>query len=247
MRVAFISDIHSNVQALEAVMAKVDALEVDMIACAGDVIGYNANPRECCQLVQKTVTHAVIGNHDYAVMNKDTDGMNKVNAEPAALWTIGQLPEECLDYLKTLGLESRFAADGVRIAMFHGSPRAGSINGKPRTIVEYVGEKNARYHCGIEIGEILVQKADCDILILGHTHRPFIQRLDSGLVVNPGSVGQPRDGNPRASFAIIDTETMNADIIRIPYDIDAAASAIRRSGLQPRAAESLAGRLYRGW
>jgi putative phosphoesterase len=113
-----------------------------------------------------------------------------------------------------LSTEARFKVAGLEVAMHHGSVES---------CTEYVFEEDAT--------ESMLTRARCGLLILGHTHAPYVRRFPSGLIVNPGSVGQPRDGDPRASYALLDTDSHECEILRLDYDIDKAASAIESAGL----------------
>ena len=234
MRLAIISDIHSNLQALKAVMKEIEEAEVDQIACAGDIIGYGANPNECCQIVSDTVEHAVVGNHEHAVIKNGRDRMN-TEAAIASEWTADVLAPSNREFLRSLRHEARFNASSKRIAMFHGSPGR-----MPGCVWDYVYERPT--WGGVEISEELVKSADCDLLILGHTHEPYVKKFGRRMAVNPGSVGQPRDGIPEASFAVMDTGSWSCDIRRIAYDIRGASEAI----LAARLPERLAARLSVG-
>lgn len=221
MQVAVIADIHSNLSALEAVLEEVGHLP---IYCAGDVVGYNPFPNEVVTLLKERMAVSILGNHDQAVISGDTSWFNPIAADAIA-WTAGELTPGSRDYLRTLPKTYENA-----IYMVHGSPKS--------PLEEYVYGDAPDYQ--------LLEMFDHtrrDIIVLGHTHVPFIKRLAGRLVFNPGSVGQPRDGDPRASCAVLDTEEKEVEIIRVEYDIDAVARAILDRGLP----QPLAMRLYGGW
>jgi putative phosphoesterase len=224
MKVAIIADIHSNLPALESVVREIERAGVSMTVCAGDIVGYGANPNECVNATMRLAAHAVRGNHEVSALSNDTSGMNPY-AAAASRWTSASLGEVSRRYLARLGIGERFDILDVKAAMYHGSVDS---------YVEYVYEDR--------VDETLLGEASADMVILGHTHVPFVKHFSKGLVVNPGSVGQPRDGDPRASFAIFDSETRSCSVSRIDYDIDAAADAITEVGLPAALAE----RLYRG-
>ena len=225
MRLAILSDVHSNKHALEAVLREIDSLGAEMIVCAGDIVGYCAFPNECCEIIRTRASRIVKGNHDCAVLEKDPSGANPYAAR-AILWTAEMIGSDSRQLLENLNIESKFPFGGRSLAMFHGSPTS---------VDEYVFE--------YDVDEDLVKSVDADALILGHTHVPCIKKLRSGLFINPGAVGQPRDGDWMASFAVLDTETNDCTIRRVPYDVMAAAEAIRKAGLP----EFLAERLFRGY
>jgi putative phosphoesterase len=214
MRLAILSDIHSNIHALKTVAAGLkDRGGADVIVCAGDIVGYGAFPNECCRAMSAISKPTVLGNHDLAVLDRDTSFMNPYAAK-AVLWTSSRLDDDSRRWLHSLSTEAMFRVAGLEVAMYHGS--VGSCT-------EYVFEEDAT--------ESMLTRARCGLLILGHTHAPYVRRFPSGLIVNPGSVGQPRDGDPRSSYALLDTESHECEIIRLDYDIDKAASAIESAGL----------------
>lgn len=220
-RLAVIADIHSNLQALEAVVARIEGLAVDGVICAGDVVGYGARPNECCAIVERMSDLTVYGNHEIAALTGDVIWMNP-HAAKAAVWTAKMLNQASRDFLSQLGLEGRMRPDEKLVAMYHGSVDSA---------VQYVHED--------QVEDSLLERAKCDILILGHTHVPYVRRLRKGLVVNPGSVGQPRDRDPRASFIVLDTDGPEAVIERVAYDTSAAWKDIVDAGLPEFLAERL--------
>ena len=224
MRVAILSDIHSNKHAFEAVLEAISRIDAETIVCAGDVVGYCAFPNECCEIIKANASKIVKGNHDNAVIEADTSRMNPYAAR-AVRWTADSINSSSREFLMSLNAESRFQVGGRTVAMYHGSPTS---------VDEYVFDH--------DVDEDLVKSAEADILILGHTHVPCIKRMAAGTFVNPGAVGQPRDGEWKASYAVFDTETDECVIRRVPYDVAAAADAIREAGLP----EFLAKRLHRG-
>jgi len=224
VKLAIIADIHSNLQALNAVMRAIDREKIDQVVCAGDIVGYGANPNECCHIVRDMAAHSVLGNHDISTLSKDAIGMNPY-AAAASRWTASILKEESHEFLRSLEIESKFEAGDAKVAMYHGS--VGNAT-------EYVFED--------EINEDIIRSTGGDLLILGHTHMPYVKDFGSIMAVNPGSVGQPRDGDPRASFAVLDTDRRSCLVRRTDYDVGGASEAILAAGL-PRL---LADRLFRG-
>jgi putative phosphoesterase len=224
MKLAIVADIHSNLQALKAVMREIEGAKIDQVVCAGDIVGYGANPNECCQIVGDAAAHAVLGNHEISALTKDTTGMNP-HAAAASQWTASALEEGFQEFLRSLEIESKFEAGDMKVAMYHGSVESAT---------EYVFED--------EISEDIVRSSGGDLLILGHTHVPYVKDFGSMMAINPGSVGQPRDGDPRASFAVLDTNRRSCTVRRVGYDIGGASEAILAAGL-PRL---LADRLFLG-
>lgn len=229
MRIAVLSDIHSNYDALQEVLSAIDPH--DALICLGDLVGYGAQPNEVASEIRSLNPDAIVmGNHDYAVSTGDTSGFVH-HAVQAVEWTRREITPENLRYISALRSKATFTADGVSIAIVHGSPRD--------PLNEYIYPGTPDF-----ILKSLVDESQGRVLLLGHTHVPFSQRLDSRLIGNPGSVGQPRDGDPRASYAILDPSAeIKLQTFRIEYDIDAAATKIAVRGL-PRL---LADRLYVGF
>lgn len=252
MKYAIISDLHANLEALTAVLELIDDSDVDRIVCLGDVVGYNANPNECVEVIRKRDIPTICGNHD-AVACGITEpwGFNPI-ALAAALWTREALRDDNLEWLRLLPDGRRFGPEehGHFLAA-HGSPldRDTYMFGWEDVIphIDYVREQN------------------CDLCLFGHTHCPgiftddgvytvdddsrFVVAQDAAeqgrsrvFFINPGSVGQPRDGDPRASFGFIDTETGVFELVRVDYPVKDAAERVVEAGL-PR---FLADRLYLG-
>lgn len=224
MRLAIISDIHSNLPALEVVLEQIGKEGVDRILCAGDIVGYGPHPNEVIGQLKKIEITTILGNHDRAVLSHDSSNMN-IQAQDAIWWTIEKLEQESQDYLARLNAKESFFLNGLNIAIFHGSPRYDN---------EYIPEEDAN--------DELLDLAKSDFLVLGHTHVPFVRSLDMGTVINPGSVGQPRDGDPRASIMVYDHKLRRFEVKRLAYDIDAVAEAMRSSDLP----SFLSTRLYSG-
>ncbi len=191
-----ISDIHSNFPALREVMQHLDREGVEEILCAGDIVGYNSMPNEVVDLLRNRKVLCILGNHDRCVIRADYNSMNAL-AVAAIRWTAKNLTVENTAFLKNL-VDSMVLDD---VAMYHGSP----FDPDEYTYEEMVDER-------------LIVRSGKPLTILGHTHVPFIKKLSSATVLNPGSVGQPRDGDARASCAVISKS--ERQIIRVPYDVE---------------------------
>lgn len=244
MRYAIISDIHSNLEALTAVLARISGLKADAILCLGDIVGYNANPNECVEIVRHEGITCIIGNHDVRAAGlKEPDDFN-VAAARAVLWTREQLTEENRKFLRELPAELTVNDFFLFHGMVHNTDR-------------YILTKQ-----DLEQNFALLKKLDSkpSIGFFGHTHlrsayshsgKNFTIETAEELhlaaskhyLINPGSVGQPRDRDPRSSFLVHDTTDRTVDFFRVEYDIDACRDKVLRAGLPPRLAERLAG----GW
>ncbi|MDA8218048.1 MAG: metallophosphoesterase family protein [Dehalococcoidales bacterium] len=242
MLVAVISDIHSNLAALQAVLA--DMSSVDEVWCLGDTVGYGPDPNECLALLLQQKHLAIAGNHDWASVGKlDLSSFNP-DAQTANLWTSAQLTDTNKEIIRNLPRELTVG----EFTLAHGSPR--------EPIWEYILDSgqaaaNLRYF-------------DTKYCLVGHTHVPAVFLSPAGrepagsqhpssdtvvrlgerrLIVNPGSVGQPRDGDPRAAYAILDTAGGTLRFRRVEYDIAATQEKMRRAGLP----YVLWARLSAGW
>ena len=228
MRMGIIADPHSNLAAFQAVLKHMP--KVDELVCAGDLVGYGAEPNEVIDLARRKDVQTVLGNHDYSAITRDITGFNPFAAK-AALWTAKNLREDNVKYLRGLREELRLTRGGKRIYVVHGSPRD--------PLFEYVFPDLSNR----ELLE-LTRDIEADVIVLGHTHVPMQRVIQGKLVLNPGGVGQPRDRDPRASYMLL---TLDDEISvkheRVEYDIERAAKKIEAAGLPTE----LATRLYFGW
>jgi len=229
VRIAVLSDVHSNLEALEAVLNHIRLQRIKTIWVAGDIIGYCANPNEVLQLLRKEKSVMIAGDHDRQVLTLNELKWFNEYAQKALIYTNKVLTGENKAFLKTLKETHEEVIDSRRIFMVHGSP-----NGPLKDYV-YATVPDADLLA-------LLNKSKADILIMGHTHQPFVRRVRGNLVVNPGSVGQPRDNSPTSEYCILDPMYMQATIQRVKYDISSAAKKIISAGL-PR---YLAERLFQG-
>jgi diadenosine tetraphosphatase ApaH/serine/threonine PP2A family protein phosphatase len=244
MKYAIISDIHANLEALQAVLADAQPL-ADRFVCLGDIVGYNANPSECLQLIQTLCEVVIVGNHDQAAVGlRPYDDFNEY-AIAAIDWTQLQLTADEQAYLRQLPLTAPF---GKFCLAAHGSPRHTD---------EYLFQLSHFYASFQYIEEQMPAVRCC---FVGHTHLPMIWRctptgvvsslqpadltitLDpaSRYIVNPGSVGQPRYGGPDATYVLFDDTALTMEFRLIPYDIDTTQEKIYDAGLPPFLAERLA-------
>jgi putative phosphoesterase len=216
LKLALISDVHANLPALEAVLAELEKEGVSRIIHAGDIVDYSPFPNEVIALFQKNGVETIRGNHDLAALTGDTLGFN-IYAELCSRWTQINLSEQSKNFLRRLKGRLHIEIAGISIAVYHGSPASQD---------EYVYFDEA--------DESLLVRADARLLILGHTHWPFVVNLENGTIVNPGSVGQPRDKDPRASFAILTIEESGKyeiELRRLEYNVERTQGACRKAGL----------------
>jgi diadenosine tetraphosphatase ApaH/serine/threonine PP2A family protein phosphatase len=240
MRVAVISDVHGNEHALAAVLEDVDVASPDAIWCLGDVVGYGPAPNECCAVLAARTDRCLVGNHDLVVLGKlDASDFNG-DAATAALWTREVLDESSRAFLDPL--EPSAEVDGAQL--FHASPRD--------PVWDYVLSAEAAY------ASLVATHAP--VVLVGHSHVALgiglvdtdvrggsapagtELRLDGRWLLNPGSVGQPRDGDPRAAWLLLDTDEKVATFHRVEYPIELTQAAMRAGGLP----EALAARLALG-
>ncbi len=230
MRIAVLSDIHSNLEALESVLSSLG--DFDALFCLGDLVGYGAQPNEVIERIRGLKPQlSIAGNHDFAVATGNTSGF-AVHAALAVEWTRKELLSENLDYLARLPHHAAHDQRGSHVKAYHGSPRD--------PLDEYVFPGTPDFILGS-----MIELANADVLLLGHTHIPMNVRVGSSYLFNPGSVGQPRDRDARASYAFLDIEESGSkfEVKKVDYDIDSAANKI----LQVPVPKFLADRLYLGY
>ena len=240
MRVAVISDVHGNYHALEAVLKEIDAARVDAVWCLGDTVGYGPRPNECCDLVRDRAGHCLVGNHDLVVLGELTVSEFNDEAAAAAIWTAEVLTPESRAFLASL--KPFGEVEGVDL--FHASARD--------PVWEYVLTEEA--------ARATLELSSAQLVLVGHSHVALAISADDGRVdggparggskinldgrrlLNPGSVGQPRDGDPRAAWVLLDLEERFAEFHRVPYSIERTQAEMRERGLP----QALAVRLERG-
>jgi diadenosine tetraphosphatase ApaH/serine/threonine PP2A family protein phosphatase len=243
MHIVFISDIHSNLAALEAVLGHLKTRSIDKYYCLGDIVGYAANPKECLDIIREIATETVFGNHEYAIIYPEHTKTFNSAAKAGIEYTRKNLSLDDIEWIRSL--QPHMILPPFTIA--HGSLR---------DFEEYVTDST--------IARLSLEVQQTNLLFIGHTHYPegyvyevgarsartmdlFVEgevTLESGkkYLFNVGSVGQPRDGDPRACCCILDTDSLILELIRVEYDIKKAADAIDKAGLP----ELLGRRLYAG-
>jgi len=223
MRIAVVSDIHSNLAALECVFSFLDSKKIDEIFCLGDLVGYGPSPNECIEMINSNCAVVVAGNHDWGATKKiplkNFNSMGKTSLQ----WTQKQIDDKNRKYLQNLPLKI------VRhdITFAHASP---------------VKPENWTYIFSNEDVKEVFKGFTTSICFIGHTHIATVINEDltgrklqqnTRSLINVGSVGQPRDGNPKTSFGIFDLESWSYEVVRLEYDIQKTVAAIKKAGLLP--------------
>jgi diadenosine tetraphosphatase ApaH/serine/threonine PP2A family protein phosphatase len=239
VRYALLSDIHSNLEALEAVLEDISGQQIDELLCLGDLVGYGANPNECVQRIRELVSHVVAGNHDSAVVGQ-TDVYNfNSHARRAVVWTAEVIEPHHARYLSERPYVDRIDD----CLLVHATPS------EPAAWNYVLSTQAARPE---------FQAFSESICFIGHSHQPIFFSLDEvprsqrgdrltcepgkRYIVNVGSIGQPRDKDPRSCYAIYDADSRTVQLRRVPYDIRSAQRKILKAALPP----VLAARLSRG-
>lgn len=239
MKIAIVSDIHSNIEALEAVRKTIQNIGVDAIYFAGDVVGYGPDPNACTAWVMENTDLAVMGNHDIAALGKiDIDTFNP-SAKQAIIWTSDQMENWATDYISTLPMV--ISRDGVTLV--HANPQ---------------DPESWNYIFSLWDAEMNFSYFDSTFCFVGHSHQPVIVAMDgsgqasvlpgesfivedgSRYLINVGSVGQPRDGNPDACFGLLDLEKGEFSFQRSPYEFQATQEKMISAGLPRPLADRLA-------
>jgi putative phosphoesterase len=222
MRILLLADVHGNWPALQAVLA---AETFDVCLCLGDLVDYALEPAPCIAWARENAHHIVRGNHDHGVAQNVTvtarNGFKYLTGVTRPL-TRERLDEADLRYLSRLPLTRMVTLDGTRYFLCHASPRD--------PLDEYAPANP-------EFWARRLENVDADVVCVGHTHQPYALEVGDKLVINPGSVGQPRDGDPRASYAII--EEFRVDLKRAEYPIEETVRVVQESALPDAAKERL--------
>jgi putative phosphoesterase len=222
-RIAIFSDLHGNNAATDAVLAAIDAETPDAVYTLGDLVGYGAKPNETIGLIRERGIPTIMGNYDDGVgFDRDDCGCaykdkdEEARGQQSLVWTRDVTTPENKAYLRALLPEIRFEAEGKRFRLVHGSPRR---------MNEYLFEdRDSRSLARI------AQGAEADVLVFGHTHKPWVREIEGVLFINDGSVGKPKDGDPRAAWALLTVEAgkpVQVEVRRAPYDVARMADAIR--------------------
>jgi putative phosphoesterase len=228
MRILLIADIHGNWPALQAVAAE----PYDLCLCLGDLVDYALEPAPCIDWVRRSAQVCVRGNHDHGaaqnVLVNGKFGFKYLTGVTRTL-TRERLGPEDLRYLSRLPVTRALSIEGTRFLLAHASPRD--------PLDEYAPSDP-------DFWSRRLQNVEADVICVGHTHHPYVLEVDGKLVINPGSVGQPRDGDPRASYAII--QDYNVELKRVEYPIESSVAVIQASSLSDMDKEKLSEVLRRG-
>jgi putative phosphoesterase len=232
--VAVITDIHGNLAALEAALQCIEDLGIERSFCGGDLVGYGPHPNEVCALIEERGIPTIYGNYDYAVGRDLTDcGCAYVDQRDRDLgqhsvdWTLAHTAPQAKAFMRDLPFDLRFVVGDADVHLVHGSPR--KVN-------EYLFEDKPE-----GLYQRIARAEDAGTLVFGHTHKPWIHEYGGVLFVNCGSVGKPKDGDPRGGFAVLhpDGHRVRARIVRFPYDAVAVAREVAASGLPTEYADKL--------
>ena len=242
VRVAVMSDIHANLHALEAVLAEIERQRPDELWCLGDLVGYGPRPNECTTIVAERADLCLVGNHDLVALDATGVAIEEFNedAAAAAWWTRTALGADARAFLQTLEPQAR--REGV--ALFHASARD--------PVWEYVLDGEAALAS--------IQLSRAPLVLVGHSHVALaivlaggelsgglapagtrVELPDGDWLLNPGSVGQPRDGDPRAAWLMLDLDKRRAEFRRVEYPLGRTQQEILEAGLPPALGERLAG------
>src|ERR687891_482692 len=233
-RVAVITDIHANLPALEAALERIDELVIEDVYCGGDLVGDGPHPNEVGALIAERGIPTIYGNYDYTI-GRDledcgcayVDQHDRELGQRSVEWTLAHADERSKAFMRELPFDLRFTVGEAAVHLVHGSPR--KVN-------EYLFEdKPASLYERLAAGE------EADVLVFGHTHKPWVRQYGGVLFVNCGSVGKPKDGDPRGAFAVLDASagSLEVSIERVAYDAAAVAGEVRAAGLPGEFADKL--------
>ncbi|EDS77612.1 phosphodiesterase, family subfamily [Clostridium botulinum C str. Eklund] len=213
MKIAIFSDVHGNLEALKAVLSDIKSKNVDRIVCLGDLVGYGPFPNEVIDIVRNENILNIVGNYDTAVVQNNIEYIqdNPLNRDFALPWSVKEVTDANKKYLNRLPEDIIIVENGKVIKFVHGSTRA---------INEYLLEDSK------EEKEVMNEFKE-DILICGHTHLPYIKEYENKILINDGSVGKPKIGNPNITYIILTIEDeVKSEIVEIPYNYEETVKAM---------------------
>jgi putative phosphoesterase len=233
-RVAVITDIHANLPALQAALARIKELGIERVYCGGDLVGYGPHPNEVCAVIEERAIPTIHGNYDHAIARDLEDcGCAYVTRHDRELgqrsveWTLRHTGARAKAFMRGLPFDLRVELGRHAVHLVHGSPR--KVN-------EYLFEDKPA-----SLYERLAAAEEAGVLVFGHTHKPWVAEFGGVLFVNCGSVGKPKDGDPRAAFAVLEDagDRVDVTIERVAYDARAVAEQVRAAGLPGEYADKL--------
>jgi putative phosphoesterase len=231
---AVITDIHGNLPALEAALARIDELGIERVVCGGDLVGYGPHPNEVVALIAEREIPTIYGNYDYAIARDLEDcGCAYITPHDRELgqqsvdWTLEHTDRQSKDWMRDLPFDLHLTVGRTAVHLVHGSPR--KVN-------EYLFEDKPA-----SLYERLAKAESGNVLAFGHTHKPWVREHGGVLFVNCGSVGKPKDGDPRGAFAVLRAAGDGVDVTieRVAYDAEAVARGVAAVGLPAEFADKL--------
>jgi putative phosphoesterase len=234
MKIGILGDVHGNIEALKAVYDAAKAIHVDGLYHLGDLGGYAPYVNEVVDFMIEHSIEGVQGNYDEAVAQdrehcgcKAEEPGQEEMAHLSFVWTKDHASRKSKNYMKSLPVEKLFSAEGRKILLFHATPRKNNLYWQEARPEKFFLE--------------MASKTDADILIYGHTHKPYKKEVGGKLFINAGSAGKPKDGDPRACLTVIEItpQAVTVAFIRIAYDVEKTAAAISGSGLPVYFADKL--------
>jgi len=226
MKLAVFCDIHGNLQGLEAVLKDIESRGADVVWCGGDLVGYGANPGEVIDLIRGRGIPTIMGNYDDGIGYfriacgcdyPDEAAMNR--GQKSIFWTKANTTDDQKAYLRSLPYRIQREMEGRQVVLVHGSPAR---------LNEYLFP-----HVEDQVFQSHLDATGADVLIFGHTHKPFHKVVGGKHLVNSGSAGKPKHGNPNATYVLLEltAEQVDVQIVEVPYDFEAAAKAVEEAGL----------------
>lgn len=219
MKIALISDIHSNIEALKSVLEDIEKKGIKKIYCLGDMLGYLNKPNEVVDLVRERGIESIIGNNDEDIV------FENFKDDETKKWTYKALTSENIRFIKNLKKDITISVEGNKIKMVHGSPSSSR---------EYLreGEENTQ--------KVLLSLGE-DILVVAHTHLPYIDFYNNKMIINCGSVGKPKFCSPNSSYAILsaENEEVIAEIVEVEYDVESTITSLRVNGFSEELIEDI--------
>jgi putative phosphoesterase len=232
--VAVITDIHANLPALKASLGRIEQLGISRVYCGGDLVGYGPHPNEVCALIEERAIPTIYGNYDYAI-GRDLEDCGcayptqheRDLGQQSVDWTLAHTDRHAKDFMRQLPFDLNFEVGSSSVHLVHGSPR--KVN-------EYLFEEKPA-----SLYERLARGEEAGTLVFGHTHKPWVHEYGGVLFVNCGSVGKPKDGDPRAAFAVLQPGDRHPEVTieRVAYDAEAVAREVAAAGLPEEYADKL--------